>query len=76
MQPSDLVVYVDVDDTLVRQTGSKRVPMVAVVEHVPIAGSMRASPEEMGVARIACRDQACRVHQASDQRATRTSFET
>lgn len=34
MQPTELVVYVDVDDTLVRQTGSKRIPMVAVVEHV------------------------------------------
>jgi hypothetical protein len=34
MQPNDLVVYVDVDDTLVRQTGTKRIPMVAVVEHV------------------------------------------
>ena len=29
-----LVVYVDVDDTLVRSVGSKRIPMVAVVEHV------------------------------------------
>ena len=34
MQPSDLVAYVDVDDTLVRQTGTKRIPMSAVVEHV------------------------------------------
>ncbi len=34
MKPSDLVVYVDVDDTLVRQTGPKRIPMVAVIEHV------------------------------------------
>lgn len=34
MTPSDLVVYVDVDDTLVRQTGQKRIPMVAVIEHV------------------------------------------
>jgi hypothetical protein len=33
-QPADLVVYVDVDDTLVRQTGSKRIPMTAVVDHV------------------------------------------
>ena len=32
MQPSELVVYVD--DTLVRQTGTKRIPMVAVVAHV------------------------------------------
>jgi hypothetical protein len=29
-----LVVYVDVDDTLVRSVGSKRIPMPAVVEHV------------------------------------------
>jgi len=34
MQPTDLVVYVDVDDTLVRQTGTKRIPMVASVDHV------------------------------------------
>jgi hypothetical protein len=34
MEPKDLVAYVDVDDTLVRQTGTKRIPMVAVVEHV------------------------------------------
>lgn len=34
MQPSDLVAFVDVDDTLVRQTGTKRIPMVAVVDHV------------------------------------------
>ena len=30
----DLIVYVDVDDTLVRSIGSKRVPIVNVVEHV------------------------------------------
>jgi len=29
-----LVVYVDVDDTLVRSVGSKRIPMPQVVEHV------------------------------------------
>jgi hypothetical protein len=29
-----LVVYVDVDDTLVRSVGSKRIPIVRVVEHV------------------------------------------
>ena len=34
MQPRDLVAYVDVDDTLVRQVGTKRIPMVAAVEHV------------------------------------------
>jgi hypothetical protein len=34
VNPSDLIVYVDIDDTLVRSFGSKRMPMVAVVEHV------------------------------------------
>jgi hypothetical protein len=34
MQASDLVAYVDVDDTLVRSSGTKRIPMTAVVEHV------------------------------------------
>jgi hypothetical protein len=34
MRPSDLVAYVDVDDTLVRQAGTKRIPMIAVVEHI------------------------------------------
>jgi hypothetical protein len=29
-----LVVYVDIDDTLVRSFGSKRIPMTDVVEHV------------------------------------------
>jgi Protein of unknown function (DUF705) len=30
----DLVLYIDVDDTLVRTMGSKRIPMPAVVDHV------------------------------------------
>jgi predicted HAD superfamily phosphohydrolase YqeG len=30
----DLVVYVDVDDTLVRTAGVKRIPVPAVIEHV------------------------------------------
>ena len=34
MQAADLVAYVDVDDTLVRSTGTKRIPMTAVVDHV------------------------------------------
>ncbi|MGK3982830.1 DUF705 domain-containing protein [Sorangium sp. So ce136] len=34
MDAKHLVVYVDVDDTLVRSFGSKRIPMSAVVEHV------------------------------------------
>ena len=29
-----LVVYVDVDDTLVRSVGAKRIPMTGAVEHV------------------------------------------
>ena len=29
-----LVIYVDVDDTLVRSVGSKRIPMPGVVKHV------------------------------------------
>lgn len=29
-----LVVYVDIDDTLIRSFGSKRIPMPAVVRHV------------------------------------------
>jgi hypothetical protein len=28
------VAYVDVDDTLVRSAGTKRIPMVSVVRHV------------------------------------------
>lgn len=32
--PGPLVIYVDVDDTLVRTIGTKRIPMPAVVEHV------------------------------------------
>jgi len=30
----NLVVYVDVDDTLVRSAGTKRIPIMATVEHV------------------------------------------
>jgi hypothetical protein len=29
-----LVVYVDVDDTLIRTAGSKRIPIGSVIEHV------------------------------------------
>lgn len=29
-----MVIYVDIDDTLVRSVGAKRVPMPAVVQHV------------------------------------------
>jgi hypothetical protein len=32
--PDALVIYVDIDDTLVRSVGSKRVPMPAVVERI------------------------------------------
>jgi len=28
------IVFVDVDDTLVRSAGNERIPMAAVVEHV------------------------------------------
>ncbi|MFS8071615.1 MAG: hypothetical protein ACMG6S_35040 [Byssovorax sp.] len=34
MNANQLVAYVDVDDTLVRSFGAKRIPMSAVVEHV------------------------------------------
>ena len=34
MRPEDLVAYVDVDDTLVRSTGTTRIPMPAAIEHV------------------------------------------
>jgi hypothetical protein len=34
MAPSDLVAYIDVDDTLVRSFGSKRIPIPAVIQHV------------------------------------------
>lgn len=34
MAPRMLVVYVDVDDTLVRSFGSKRIPIGSVVDHV------------------------------------------
>ena len=31
---SPLVVYVDIDDTLIRSVGTKRIPIVGVVDHV------------------------------------------
>jgi len=31
---SDVVAYVDIDDTLVRSFGSKRIPIAALVQHV------------------------------------------
>lgn len=34
MHPQDLVVYVDIDDTLVRSVGTTRIPVPAAVEHV------------------------------------------
>jgi len=33
-EPLAMIVYVDVDDTLVRTVGTTRIPMVAVIEHV------------------------------------------
>ena len=32
--PPPLIVYVDVDDTLIRTVGTKRIPMADVVQHV------------------------------------------
>ena len=37
-----LVVYVDVDDTLIRTSGSKRIPVSGVVEHVRALASAGA----------------------------------
>lgn len=34
MQPQDLIVYVDIDDTLVRSVGTTRIPVPAALEHV------------------------------------------
>lgn len=34
MEPKDLIVYVDVDDTLVRSVGAKRIPIPETVAHV------------------------------------------
>lgn len=34
MNAAELVVYVDVDDTLVRSVGHKRIPIPAAIEHV------------------------------------------
>jgi phosphoglycolate phosphatase-like HAD superfamily hydrolase len=65
MSARPLVVYVDVDDTLVRSAGTKRIPVPAVVEHVRAlkaqgaelycwstggADYARRSAEELGIA--------------------------
>lgn len=34
MKTTDLIAYVDVDDTLVRSFGSKRIPMSGMIAHV------------------------------------------
>tara|TARA_R110002073_G_scaffold63023_2_gene157843 strand:- start:191 stop:544 length:354 start_codon:yes stop_codon:yes gene_type:complete len=34
MKPEDLIAYVDVDDTLVRSTGSTRIPIPSAIKHV------------------------------------------
>lgn len=62
---ASLVVHVDVDDTLARTAGTKRIPMVEVVEHVralAASGAMlycwssgggeyaQATAEELGIA--------------------------
>jgi hypothetical protein len=64
-EPRPLVVYVDIDDTLVRSVGAKRIPVSAAVQHVRElhaqraelycwssggADYARASAEEVGVA--------------------------
>lgn len=65
MAESPLVVYVDIDDTLVRTAGSKRIPIPAAVRHVRAlkeqgaelygwssggAEYVRQSAEELGIA--------------------------
>lgn len=67
MSPAPPVVFVDVDDTLVRQFGKKRIPMSAVVAHVEAlhaaghvlycwssggADYARESAEELGIAHV------------------------
>lgn len=67
MPPSPLTVFVDVDDTLVRSFGSKRMPITRVVEHVRAlhadgavlfawssggAEYARRSAEELGLAAV------------------------
>jgi hypothetical protein len=64
-QRSNLIVFVDVDDTLVRSSGYKRIPMVNVIEHVRSlansgatlycwssggSGYAKKSAEELGIA--------------------------
>lgn len=34
MNPRPLVVYVDIDDTLIRSVGAKRIPITPAIEHV------------------------------------------
>src|SRR5512139_4059099 len=34
MHPRDLVAYVDIDDTLIRSVGSKRIPISRAIDHV------------------------------------------
>lgn len=33
-QPPPLIVYIDVDDTLIRTAGSKRIPVSGMIDHV------------------------------------------
>jgi hypothetical protein len=42
-QPSPVVVYVDVDDTLVRSAGGKRIRVPAVIEHVRVLHAQGAA---------------------------------
>ena len=34
--PQEFYIYVDIDDTLVRSYGSKRIPIVTTIEHIKI----------------------------------------
>jgi hypothetical protein len=34
VNPADVVIFVDVDDTLVRTVGTKRIPIVSTLQHV------------------------------------------
>ena len=63
----DLVVYVDVDDTLVRTVGAKRIPITIAIDHVRALAAngailycwssggreyAKASAEELGIAQL------------------------
>ena len=69
MSNSPLIIYVDIDDTLVRSVGTKRIPIPAVIRHVRElkeqgaelycwssggADYARSSAEELGIADCFC----------------------